>query len=126
LRARSARAVYHLLHCPAGPRARRQHRHSREALTTAKRSEALAKIGVFHIVSFRETPRPDALLEPLPGCRVGIAVILFAALHEVGFWHKASEAKASSLRQLLGAQRKCMDGRPRPPSTRMTPPDIGG
>jgi hypothetical protein len=38
----------------------------------------------------------------------------------VRFWHKAAEAKASNLRQLLGEQRKCMDGRPRPPSTRMT------
>jgi hypothetical protein len=33
--------------------------------------------------------------------------------------HKASEAKASNLRQLSGEQRKCMDGRPRLPSTRM-------
>src|SRR5207302_828560 len=35
-------------------------------------------------------------------------------------WYKASEAKASNLRQFLGEQRKCMDGRPRLPSTRMT------
>jgi hypothetical protein len=82
LRARSARAVYHLSHCPAGPRARRQHRHSRGALNAAKRSEALAKIGIFHIVPFRETPRRAALFEPLPGCRVEIVDILFAALHE--------------------------------------------
>jgi hypothetical protein len=34
--------------------------------------------------------------------------------------HKAAEANTSNLRQLLGKQRKCMDGRPRPPSTRMT------
>jgi hypothetical protein len=27
-------------------------------------------------------------------------------------WHKASEAKASNLRQLSGEQRKCMEGRP--------------
>ena len=33
----------------------------------------------------------------------------------------APEAKASNLRQLLGEQRKWIDGRPRPPSTRMTP-----
>ena len=33
--------------------------------------------------------------------------------------HKASEAKASNLRQPSGEQRKCMDGRPRPPSTRL-------
>jgi hypothetical protein len=40
-------------------------------------------------------------------------------------WHKASEAKASNLRQVLGEQRKCMDGRPRLPSTRMTPSRLG-
>jgi hypothetical protein len=33
--------------------------------------------------------------------------------------HKAAEAKGSSLRQLFGEQRNCMDGRPRLPSTRM-------
>jgi hypothetical protein len=32
----------------------------------------------------------------------------------------ASEAKALNLRQLLGEQRKCMDGRPRLPSTLLT------
>jgi hypothetical protein len=32
----------------------------------------------------------------------------------------ASEAQASSLGQLLGEQRKCIDGRPRLPSMRMT------
>jgi hypothetical protein len=32
----------------------------------------------------------------------------------------AAEAKAASLRQLLGEQRKCIDGRPRLPSTLMT------
>jgi hypothetical protein len=34
---------------------------------------------------------------------------------------RGSEAKASNLRQLFGDQRKCMDGRPRPPSTQMAP-----
>jgi hypothetical protein len=34
--------------------------------------------------------------------------------------HIASEAKALNLRQLLGEQRKCMDGRPRLPSTLLT------
>ena len=33
---------------------------------------------------------------------------------------KPAEAKAVSLRQLLGEERKCMDRRPRLPSTRMT------
>jgi hypothetical protein len=45
---------------------------------------------------------------------------LFCCGAWVRLWHEASEAKASNLRQLLGEQRKCMDGRPRLPSTRMT------
>jgi hypothetical protein len=44
----------------------------------------------------------------------------FAASAHDRYWHKAAEAKAANLRQLLGEQRKCMDGRPRLPSTRMT------
>jgi hypothetical protein len=46
------------------------------------------------------------------------------APHHLGllqqYRHKAAEANASNLRQLLGEQRKCMDGRPRLPSTQMT------
>jgi signal transduction histidine kinase len=39
----------------------------------------------------------------------------FAASAHDRNWHKVSEPKASNLRQLLGEQRKCMDGRPRLP-----------
>jgi hypothetical protein len=45
---------------------------------------------------------------------------LAASAHD-RLWHKASDAKALNLRQLLGEQRECMDRRPRLPSTRMTP-----
>jgi hypothetical protein len=41
------------------------------------------------------------------------------ACRRAGGRHKASEARASNLRQLFGEQRKCMDGRPRLPSTLM-------